>query len=362
MRRFSPLVLSLGSLLAILLALGAVATTSAAPETPSLQPVYPLELNSSPCYLEVTQSVQPPVVLLGETTNVIQSFTPVCAGESEPLHVVMAIDVSADMEVSRSLGTLSGTALEVARGLNLDENSATEAAVTEFDTRSRTLVDLTNDEGRLLGAIAKTKVLLTARALESGIDGALSVLRNGRGSSSDSTGPAEAILLYSDGHNERGCAPAIAAANRAKSEGVEVFTVCDSAYCAEQCLRQVASSPRLHFKAGQAPRIVDQLDVIRRPPQELETVTVHDVLHDWVRLVEGSFDPVPSAVAPGGETIDWEISDVSGSGFTVSYELEPLQAGNWRANWLLEGHYIDGKGRGGSFRLPGPHVLVLRPR
>lgn len=246
--------------------------------------------------------------------------------------------------VSDASGSMSGDhnrLLKEALGMVIDrlENQAdpeTRAAVVEFDSDARLRCALTNDYAalrdcvRLIGASGGT-------AIDRGIQAGYRALLDGR--------PApgfEDMVVMSDGANNTGCAPVLAAAQVAKNDGVVVHTVCMGSACDASCMLQAASSPaHFHQTQGSAElpaafgAIGDRILGDRRVAETALTLT----LPPHLRLVPDSVSPPAERVADGGA--EWRVAAMPREGLSVSFEIEPVSSGNaglaLRAEVLYEG-------------------------
>jgi Mg-chelatase subunit ChlD len=334
------------------------------------------EQPQSPCVPKRDKFAAPKVLLLGETAHVTLTVGADCPGKESPVHVVLVLDASATMDEipcppTPSLLGACGTgtkgyeekqaAMDLVRRLDLKENLWLRIGVVQYNDTARTLVDLTDDEGRVLSAIQKIGAEGKG-AIDKGIDEGLRVLARGRRGYEHSE-LREAMVVFSDGQSvSDGCRAAIRSAARAKGEGVLMMSVCVGCPCNEQCIRQLAASPRYYVTARLISGLVKPILDLHADPVELtvKVLKVRDVLPDNMYYVGGSADPEPQFVSPERDVLEWEVNHVPTDGLTYTYRVEPADVGQHVTNVEAVGEFTDNRGGVGDFVFPVPSVLVLK--
>ncbi len=357
MRRFFLVALAL---LVVLVTGALLATQMPVEASPASAPVLQRG-EDSPCVPEENKYIEPKVVLLGETTKVTLQATVLCAGETYPLHIVLVLDASGSM-AGNPTKEMKEAAVQLVRDLDMRNNPQTEVGVVQFSSIAKTLSQLTNNEGRAVGAIRKVGAS-GGTAIDQGIKEGLKVLVRGRGGGASAGNIHEVMVVLSDGGNNAGCPPVLQAANQAKNQGVLMITICVGSGCDAQCMRQAASSPRYFFQvqnAGQLKQVFQQIrDELRNII--LKKLTITDTLPDNMRYVPDSAEPEPDTMTPAGDKLTWDTNFVPKDGVTITFEVEPLEPGYWPTNVEARGDFKDNLNRDGSFIYGVPWVTVLRP-
>ncbi len=351
------------------------------PADPSGGPAVSLEAEAeapqSPCVPSRDKKVDPPILLLGEYATLTLNVGAVCPSEEAPVHVVLVLDASMTMDdipcpPTPSVMAASGVgtkgylqrqaALDLVRRLDLESHPWLKVGVAQYNDTAMTLMELTNDKGRVMAAIQKSGADGQGR-IEKGIEEGMQILRRGRREVNEEA-LREAMVVFSDGQSVADtCRAAKRAASRAKGEGVLLMSVCVGCPCYEECIRQLASSPRYYVTTYQIGHLVQPILSMHDDPLELavKVMTVTDVLPKNVRYVAGSAHPAPKYVSPEGDVLEWEAGYVPTDGLTYTYEVEPLEVGPHDTNIEAIGNFTDNRNGVGRFSFPVPSVLVLRP-
>lgn len=357
MRRLTFAVLGACLVLAIIL-VGPILTTAyaAGPELPP-----PQAGDESPCIPEHNKYTHPQVLLLGERTTVTLQATVLCAGETFPLHIVLVLDASGSM-AGQPLKQMQDAAIKLVNRMELRDHPETEIGVVQFNSTARTLTGLSNNQGRVVGAIRRVRAG-GGTAIDLGIQEGLKVLIRGRSRTGGGRSDVhEVMVVLSDGGNNAGCPPVLRAANQAKGQGVLMITVCVGPSCDAQCMRQAASSPRYFYQVENAGQLIEVLHQIRNEILNitLKKLTVTDVLPDNMLYVDGSADPEPKSISPNRDILEWQTNYVPSDGVTFTFQVEPQQPGDWPTNIEASGIYRDNQNREGTFVFNVPWVTVLK--
>lgn len=166
-----------------------------------------------------------------------------CVPKAAAMDIVLAVDASTSMSGAKHAAAVEaiGAFLDAAR-LAPD---ADRAAVVDFAEEARLLSGLSADRAQLDRALAAIETRPGTR-IDRGLEAALAVLAERR--------PAAhpVLILLSDGRQEEDPSTAIAAGERARAAGIEVFAVGLGADVDAALLAQVAQTPD-HYLAAPSP-------------------------------------------------------------------------------------------------------------
>ncbi len=359
MRRYRSMGVAVG--IVILAALGLALTQGApAKASPAEAALQQGNLKSS-CIALQKKIADPQMVLLGETVDVTLTVTALCAGESFPLHIVLVLDGSGSMQGDPNQ-QMKKACRELIDRLNLKDNPATKVGVVMFNNAAKVLCQLTNLPNQANGCVGRVGAA-GGTCIDCGIKAGVGVMTRGRTNAADRDTIREVMVVLSDGENNAGCGPVLAAAGQAKGAGILVITVCVGTGCDVQCMRQAATSPRYFFEARQASQLVNVFDAIRKQFQNiiLKGLTVIDNIPENMDYIEGSAQPEPNAIGANGEYLEWRQTHIPKDGVTFTFKVRPLEVGYHRTNKGAYGTYTDNKNRSGDFIFRDPWVLVLQP-
>ncbi len=323
-----------------------------------LQPTPP----PSPCLPDLQNPVNPRAFLLGATTVVTFRVRFGCPAESMPLHIVLVLDASGSMagEPSREM---QGAARELIDRLNLRDNPATMVGVVEFESTARTLCQLTNQASQAKGCVNRVGTS-GGTCIDCGIREGLKVLVSGRRLVSAGATRSQVMVVLSDGRDDEGCTPVLAAARQAKSQGVLVATVCLGDACDDVCLRSAASASRYFHKTRDASNLEKIFDEIRKDVTRtsLKQLSFTNTLPPTMHLERGSADPGPDA-GSGPDTLTWTFDFLQTDGMTVSFTLRPDAVGHLPTSLAASGEFRDARDRPGRFTFPTvlTYVDVFQP-
>jgi uncharacterized protein YegL len=364
MRRHSALTLTI----AIAITLAALTPTRAASP-----PGWVATPETSPCRPASNAIVEPSVALFGETVDITLTVKAVCPPERVPLHLVLTLDAS-DSIAGPAERQMKQAAAALVRGLDMGEYAEVRTAVVEFNDDARRLCLLTDDEERVINAIARVgpdrpfhrSVRDDApdgnTRIDLGITEAHRVLSQGRRGSSYYE-RTEVLFVMSDGHSDTECGEVVQAAHKAKQQGVLVIAVCLGTDCDERCMRNVASAPRYYFRAENAGHLTSIFHQIRERliNIDLRRLVVEETLSPTMAYVPGSAAPPPAEHSPDGGWMKWVTDYVPREGVTYTLKAKPLRVGNMPVNQVATGKLIDHRGRERTWTFDVPWVAVLAP-
>ena len=279
------------------------------------------------CWVTHSAAASSRVVLLGETVDMTLTARPDCPEGYAPLHVVLVLDGSGSMagEPNREM---KGAARNLVHGLNMKENPATQVGVVQYNSAAKILCQLTNRSGVASGCIGRVGAS-GGTNIGDGIHAALRVLRKGRVGVADVGSVREAIIVVTDGEDNRGCSHVQDAADEAKALGILMLTTCVGTSCDSRCMRQAATSPRYFFEAravSQLPRVFDDHHQVLVENQLLSMV-VTQTIPPHLQFLRGSAEPSPSTSSPAADRITWHFDHPHHSGVTMTWRLRPLEPG-----------------------------------
>lgn len=319
------------------------------PEAPAMLP----PPTDPTCQSLPDKAVDPTRLPLGATVNVSLSLSGACGAAmvAPPMDVFLILDRSGSMLQDRRMEIARQAALDFVQEIDLLES---RIGLVSFNHEAGLDMGLTADEGRLWHALRGLTPFGSTR-IDLGLQTArYEWLRSRR------EGVRTVFIVLSDGASDR--ASALAEAQLAKDEGVEIFTIGVAADA--QLLQDIAtdsahyfgtSDPNFLFRIFEA--IAQQLTAVSL----FRTIEVVDVLPDHMRYVPGSAQPPGAWFDPGTNTLRWALADVAFSGFRLSYRMIPQVAGTWPVSQATWGDFVDGLGRAGRVDFPIPSVEVLAP-
>ncbi len=314
----------------------------------------------SSCIADGQKHAFPKVLLLGETTTITLTARAVCAGEQIPLHIVLVLDASGSM-AGDPTRQMKDAAKKLIEKLGMRDNPGTKVGVVEFNGTARALCQLTNNEGQAKGCVSRVGAT-GGTCIDCGIREGLRVLLNGRRREQGDSALNEVMVVLSDGTNNAGCPPVVAASRQAKSQGIIVITVCVGSGCDAQCMREAASSARYFFQSDDAGGLIAVFERIRKDIQKitLRKMTIIDTLPPNMEYIENSSEP-QADVSPGKDQLTWTQNFVPSDGLTMSFKVRPKDVGFWPTNVLATGEFRDNQDRTGTIIFQVPWVTVLQP-
>lgn len=237
-------------------------------------------------------------------------------------HLALVLDESGSMAGASMEKLVEGAGRMLDRLAPIVPAGRFAGAVVAFKSSARSICPLTGSFPMLRACVARLSAA-GGTAIDAGLDEGLSMLAAGR-----PWDGGEDLVLFSDGANNQGCPPVLAAADRVKAEGVVLHAVCLGAACDEVCLQAAASSPRHYFKVDQAADLPDAFagiaeDLIAR--RGVESVELGLRLPDHLRLLPGSFSIPPDRQDEAAAS--WSLSRLPAGGLRLDFEVEALEAG-----------------------------------
>lgn len=339
---------------AMLLAAGPASASPAAP-TPEL----------SDCVLQPRRTVLPDLLLQGESATITLALGGYCPPTVSTMHMVMVLDGSASVsrESSRRMN-------EGAKGLMHDlmqayDDDIRRFGVVSFNSTSRTCSTLTDDLVKLDGCLARVHPD-GGSAVERGLMTGLTVFRKGYAFRTRRSNPNEVMVIFTNGHFDRGCAPGRRMVQRVKDAGVLVIAVSIDETADAQCVRDLASSARYYFELnniGDLLPIFDRLsDMESLGAIQLRQLALVDTLAPGVNLIPGSASP-PATLAEDRRSLRWSFAPwrVRVPGITVTYRVRALRPGRLAIGSQARADFVDLLDYPGFLDLPPAWLTVLAP-
>ncbi|MEO8083894.1 MAG: VWA domain-containing protein [Ardenticatenales bacterium] len=309
----------------------------------------------SPCRAAATRDVAPNPVRVGDAVTVTATLVIACPDVPAPADIVLVIDRSASM-----FGAPLASAKHAA-GVFVDtvDLARTRVAIVAFDDVATIEVPLSSWRNRLRGAIAGIEVPLAAGT---DIVRALSAAGRALGAGSDSVGGDQArgvraIVLLSDGVNNRGAEPVLQQAAVQRANGIHLSTIALGRRADRALMRAIAASPADAWTAPSGgdlaaiyTRIADRLQHL-----DVRSIAVDDIAGDTLIPIVGS--AVPQSIVTGDHQ-RWTIP-AAGTVITITYRLTTTRPGRWPISASTDASYEDALGRAGIVHVPVPSLDVL---
>ncbi len=307
----------------------------------------------------VSRVARPGVAFWPETVEVdvrIDARTlPTCAdaGDVSPVQAALVIDQS---------GSMSGAPLSEARNAASDfvdlmdlQRDRDAVAVISFSDQAYLRQKFTYDRGDAISAIQDIRELGGTDIVAGLMAATQEIARQ-----SVTTDTRQVIILLSDGNNNDGPAPVIAAADTAKAQGIWLFTIAlggaDTA-----TLSQIASSPEAYYETADPTALMGiYSDIAAGIVGTVATdIAVTEYYNDERFEQVGSLYRATSTANP----IQWTAPFMGARGRSMGYFLRPRGLGMPRVS-LTPGQMslVDCNGVAVTQATPtGPRVLVLFP-
>jgi len=307
----------------------------------------------------VSRVARPGVAFWPEPVNVdvrVDARTlPTCAdaGDVSPVQAVLVIDQSGSM-LGAPLAEARNAASDFVDLMDLQKGQDI-VAIVSFDDRAFVRQTFTYDRNKATSAIQRVQ--------EGGgtdIAAGLTSATHEIAKQDVTTNTRQVIILLSDGDNNNGPAPVIAAADAAKAQGIRLFTVAlggaDTA-----TLSQIASSPEDYYETADPTALMGiYSDIAAGIVGTVATdIAVTEYYNDKSFAQVGSLYRAVSAT----NSIQWNAPFMGARGRSMSYFLRPRGLGMPVVS-LTPGQMslVDCNGAAMAQATPaGPRVIVLFP-
>ena len=307
----------------------------------------------TPCAATAQRSVAPSPVTVGTRVTVTAVIRIACPDVPGPVDVALAIDRSASMR---------GTSLAFAKAaadvfVDRVELGRTRVALVAFDDTAAVLVPLSSIRSRLHSAIARIEVPPAAgtdivRALRAAGQELAAGANDGR------TGRVQAIVLLSDGVNNRGPDAVRQQAAVQRGNDVHLTTVALGRRADVALLAAIAATPNDHWRVS-TPE--DLAGVYIRIAERLQRLGVRQLEID--DRIGATLSAWPGSALPegtlAGDAQRWTIPAAAGEPITITYGLAPSATGRWPVSAFTVATFQDALGRPGSVAIPIPVLDVV---
>lgn len=334
------------------LALSLTAALGAGPPPLEAETVAASPQLQNTCTVHYTKTASPGKVKEGGVVDVTLSVQATdCTPVNSPVDVALVIDRS---------GSMGGTKIADAKQAAIDFVNQTggsdQVALSSFAGTGTATLDqtLTNNKTAVINAInslnatGMTDIAEGLAQAETELDGTRHINTN-----------APVIILLSDGyHNQSGDLPGTAA--RIKGKGIRIITIGLGSGVDEQQLKDTASSANDYYYAPSSSDLANIYQSIMGQTLRVAArdMVITDTLSADVSLVSGSFSG-PVAPTVNGQTIVWNVGQVSKTAMTFSYQVVmPTAAGIYDTNASAVATYLDPANQTQTITFPKPKVEV----
>ena len=312
------------------------------------------------CRSVVAKTARPSRVPVGEPVDVRLQLRADCGQLNEHMNVVLSMDRSGSMThggteysyvklAARTLAEMLAVSVDDQRRFGLISHGAVPVVEVPLSN------DLDDIAARIDAMVGKGQ-----DSVPQSIDMAASMLRAAR--PPNGRRPIEIVVVMSDGGQNYPPADVIAAAERAKADGIIIVSACsltDNSNC--DVMSEIATDRQHYVEVDRVHELLDVFVTLAMQLREvpLEHVTITDDLAPNMLLVPGSVEPAPARIE--GRRITWEIDDVAIVGAQPSYRARPMLLGVQPVNSWADVSFRDAAGRSGYRVFPVPEVETYLP-
>lgn len=237
-------------------------------------------------------------------------------------HLALVADRSGSMSGESMLRLLEGARqmLDRLEPLVVDDFAA---AIVRFNSFADLLCELTGDFSKLRACVNGIDPAEGGTNIAFGLQEGHKALKPGTTWSG-----GKDLVVFSDGQNNNGCDPVLAAAKAIKADGIMLHAVCLGGGCDAFCMQQAASSPRHFFDvplSADLPLAFDGIaqDLLAR--RGVEAVNLDLKVPPHLRLVPDSFSPAPDVVDDTGA--HWSLPRLPQGGLRLTFAVEAVSGG-----------------------------------
>ncbi len=297
----------------------------------------------TPCVVDLMHDIDPREIRYKATATVTMGLGVTCDAARRPLHVVLVVDASRDMN-SEQLDALKLALADAVRALDLARRQWVKMAVIPVTGAPR--VDarkyLVSDAATVLQDVnnIQTDGSICVHSpdeicgLALGLREGLGILAAARVAGTPDAQARQVIVMASGADHESTCQSIRAQSAEVQRAGVLVVTTCagDVNACARGCLADVASQVRFHLRSDRwafLDRMLVQLADGVGIFNPIERVTVVDELADDLLFI-GSADP---GLHVDGNRLTWTFDPpamgVASWAVTTTYGVQAVDCGHW---------------------------------
>ena len=263
-----------------------------------------------------TRTITPSAdIMLCETTGVSVTVRASC--EAVPIYVMINVDISGSM-IGRPIQDAKSAALAMVDALEMRESPGTKVGLIKHGDPPRIDLRLTNNEGRVRGAINGLSAGGQDNLPRSITDARSELVREARG---EDPPPVMVMIVLSDGGQTYPPRDAIGPARSARAAGIIVVSVClDNGLGDCNAMRDIASHPRFFFRERDTSGLRRIFTEIAEDLRDisLRSLEVEETLPEGIIYVPDSARP-EAEYDPDERTLKWTSSFVGAEGFSLGY-------------------------------------------
>ena len=310
------------------------------------------------CQIVPNKTAAPTELLLGEQTQVTLTLGGSCPFIAEKADIVLVVDRSASM-AGEKIAAAREAVVTFVLGMELPRD---QVALVSFESAPRIEAPLAHDGAPV---ISKARALTESGGtnIAAAIDMAVGVLHGSSRWGDPTVKPI--IVLMTDGlpfNNSR--MTTLAAADRARFDGITTFTIGLGSDVDPLLLRIVASAEAFYYDAPNAADLGAVYgQIARRISASLllkAGAVVRDVVPDNMAYQLNSAVP-PAAWDAATRTLSWTLPAVPFAGTSMTYWVRPLEVGTWPTNVWADYDGFDGLDQPQIGPFPVPQVIVRAP-
>jgi Mg-chelatase subunit ChlD len=272
-----------------------------------------------------------------------------CPSAKPGADIILAIDRSFSMAADNKITDTIRAATAFIDAIDLNQD---RVGVVAFDNSASLVQPLTADRAAAKAAVARLRPL-GATNIAAAIQIAADELAGPRGR------PAmqPVLVLLTDGKDDYPD-KVIAAAAALKARGARIFTISFGDIDPMVMIRTASSPEESYYAPDSTTLDAIYSEIARRLTASVlaRTMTIVDQLPADMRYVAAVAGPAPTVA---GQTLTWNLTDVSLAGLTLAYTVRPQQLGLRPTNIDASAEFQDGLDRAGRLRFPVPQVDVL---
>jgi len=310
------------------------------------------------CSATPHKSAAPTRIQLGEQVTVTLRVDGDCPAKDQKADVVLVIDRSSSMSRDNKLDDAKTAATAFVDQM---DTTLVQVGVVAFDDVVDDVIDLSTDKAALRQAIAGITMDRGTNLVDS--------LDRGRRMVTGPSSRADAqpvIVFLTDGNHSvnnpgLGALDTVIAALRAGA--IDTYAIGLGNDADETTLRRIASDPSKYYggiSSGELAAIYLQIAGRIEAAVLFETLTITDEVPANMRYVVGSASPA-AAWDSATRVLSWSFTQVPEPGLSMTYRVEPQEAGTHPTNVRADATYRDGFGNDGTLRFPVPEVIVAPP-
>ena len=310
------------------------------------------------CSATPNKTASPARVQLGEHVTVTLQVEGDCPSRERKADVVLVIDRSSSMGRDNKLVDAKAAATAFVDAM---DPTLIHVGVVAFDDVVEDIIDLSDDPAALRRAIAGIAMDRGTNLVDSLERGRRMVL--GPSSRAD----AQPVIIFLTDGNHSVSTPPIGAIDTViaavRTDGIDAYSIGLGNDADSVLLRRIASDPSKYYggiRGGQLGDIYLQIGGRIEAAVLFETITIADEVPANMRYINGSARP-GALWDSTTRVLTWTFADIPEPGFSLTYRLEPQEAGTHPTNVRADADFEDGFGNEASLHFPVPEVVVEGP-